>query len=58
MIPLGLHMYHGTWSATQTLGLDGPVVDRWRRAVAAAIAIVVVLGNISIPIAVLAGWIG
>jgi len=58
MIPLGLHLYHGAWSVTQTLGVDGPHVDRWRRTVAAAIALVVVLGNISIPVAVLAGWVG
>ena len=58
MIPLGLHLYHGAWSATQTLGLDAPHMERWRRTVAAAIALVVVLGNVSIPLAVLAGWVG
>jgi len=58
MIPLGLHLYHVTWSVTQTLGLDAPYVARWRRGVSAAIALAVTLGNISIPVAVLAGWIG
>jgi len=58
MIPLGLHIYHGTWSVTQTLGLDGPAIAPFRRAAAAAIALVVTLGNISIPVAVLAGWVG
>lgn len=57
MIPLCLHLYHGIWSATQTLGLDGPHVERWRRGAAAAVALIVAAGNISIPVAVLAGWI-
>jgi succinate dehydrogenase / fumarate reductase cytochrome b subunit len=55
MLPLGLHLYHGLWSTTQTLGVEHPVVRRWRRPLAAGIALVVTLGNISIPLAVLAG---
>jgi succinate dehydrogenase / fumarate reductase cytochrome b subunit len=57
MIPLGLHMYHGLWSITQTLSLQNPRVKKWRRPVAAAVAILVVLANISIPVAVLAGLV-
>ena len=57
MLPLGLHIYHGAWSVTQTLGADGPRVVRFRRAIATAIALAVTLGNISMPVAVLAGWI-
>lgn len=57
MLPLGAHLYHGLWSATQTLAVRSPHVERFRRPVAAAIAIAVVLGNLSIPIAVLAGVI-
>lgn len=57
MIALGLHLYHGTWSAFQTLGLDGPRIRRIRRPLAAAIALIVVIGNVSIPIAVLAGFV-
>jgi len=34
MFPLGLHVYHGLWSATQTLALRFPQVRRWRRPVA------------------------
>jgi succinate dehydrogenase / fumarate reductase cytochrome b subunit len=55
MIALGLHLYHGTWSAFQTLGLDGPLAKRIRRPLALAIAIVVAGGNILFPVAVLAG---
>ncbi len=52
---LGLHLYHGVWSLTQTIGVTHPALDLWRRRVAQGAAIAVVLGNCSIPVAVLAG---
>jgi succinate dehydrogenase / fumarate reductase, cytochrome b subunit len=57
MIPLGFHLYHGFWSMLQTLGANNPSYNRFRRPVAAALAVIVVLGNISFPVAVLAGII-
>jgi len=57
MIPLGLHIYHGAWSITQTLGVDGPRVAVVRRFVAGALALGVTVGNISIPLAILAGMV-
>ncbi len=57
MIPLGLHLYHGIWSACQTLDLNGPRISALRRPVAAAIALVVVLGFIAVPLAVLGGLV-
>src|SRR5207253_2537259 len=38
MVALGLHLYHGTWSALQTLGLNRAPTGRWRRSAAAGIA--------------------
>jgi succinate dehydrogenase / fumarate reductase, cytochrome b subunit len=55
MIPLGLHLYHGLWSALQTLGLNNSAYRDWRRPVAAVIAVAVIGANISFPIAVLTG---
>ncbi|HEU5262684.1 MAG TPA: succinate dehydrogenase cytochrome b subunit [Gemmatimonadales bacterium] len=55
MIVLGLHVYHGTWSALQTLGLNRPPTGRWRRGVAAAVALAIAGGYVAIPVAVLAG---
>lgn len=55
MVPLGLHLYHGLWSATQTLGANRPACEKWRRPLAGCIAIGIVLGNIAIPLAVLSG---
>jgi succinate dehydrogenase / fumarate reductase, cytochrome b subunit len=52
---LAFHLYHGVWSLFQSLGWDHPQWGRWRRYLAAAIAVVVGTANISIPLAVLAG---
>lgn len=57
MLCLGMHMYHGVWSMLQTLGLSHPRYDWLRHAFATAITLVVVVGNISMPVAVLAGLI-
>jgi len=55
MVPLGLHLYHGIWSATQTLGTTNPRVQRLRRPAALAFAVLVAGGNLVFPIAVLSG---
>lgn len=55
MIPLGFHLYHGFWSMLHSFGATSPRYNRWRRPVAAALALAVVLGNISFPVAVLTG---
>lgn len=57
MVPLGFHLYHGLWSTFQTLGANNPAYNRWRRPVAAVIAIAVIAANLSFPIAVLSGVI-
>jgi succinate dehydrogenase / fumarate reductase, cytochrome b subunit len=57
MIPLGLHMYHGFWSMLQTLGANNPKYNRLRRPTALTLALLVVLLNISFPVAVLLGWV-
>jgi succinate dehydrogenase / fumarate reductase cytochrome b subunit len=54
---LGLHLWHGVWSFTQTLGLAHPRYDRLRRVLAAGVTLWVAGGNISFPIAVLTGVI-
>jgi succinate dehydrogenase / fumarate reductase cytochrome b subunit len=57
MIPLGLHIYHGLWSATQTLALQHSAIKKWRRPFAVGVAILIAACNISIPVAVFAGFI-
>jgi succinate dehydrogenase / fumarate reductase cytochrome b subunit len=55
-LALGLHLYHGIWSMFQTFGL-GARTNRTYRALAVVLSVLVVAGNISIPVAVLAGWV-
>lgn len=57
-ILLGIHIYHGAWSLFQSLGLANPAYNRWRRRFAQAFAAVIVVGNVSIPLAVWTGMIG
>ncbi len=54
-IVLGIHLFHGFWSMFQSLGWNSPRFNQWRRAAAVAIATIIVVGNVSIPIAVQAG---
>lgn len=54
-LALGLHLYHGLWSLWQTLGFANPKFDGWRRTFALVLSLVIVLGNLSFPLAVLSG---
>ncbi len=54
---LGLHMWHGVWSFTQTLGWAHPRYDALRRNFATVLTVLVVGVNISYPVAVLTGFI-
>jgi succinate dehydrogenase / fumarate reductase, cytochrome b subunit len=53
---LGLHLWHGASSWFQSLGLNGRGYDRFVHRVGPVIAAVVILGNCSIPLAILSGW--
>ncbi len=55
MVALGLHLRHGVWSMCQTLGVSHPRYIRMAHIGAWIFAAVIVIGNISFPIAVLAG---
>ncbi len=55
---LCMHLYHGVWSMFQTLGISHPRYTPLLKRFAAAFAILIAAGNISIPVAVLTGLIG
>ncbi|HKB36915.1 MAG TPA: succinate dehydrogenase cytochrome b subunit [Gemmataceae bacterium] len=55
MIFLGLHLSHGVPSMLQTLGLNNQSYAATLRKVGVGVAILVVLGNVSIPLSVLLG---
>ena len=54
-LALGFHIMHGAWSMFQSLGVNNPRINAFRRMFAGGLAAVVVLGNISFPVMVLAG---
>lgn len=54
---LGIHLYHGMWSMFQSLGLNHPRYNALRRQFATAFALLITVGNISYPIAVMAGFL-
>src|SRR5262249_47052795 len=54
-IALGIHLFHGAWSLFQSIGSNNPRFNEWRRWFAATFAAIIVVGNVSIPVAIMAG---
>ncbi|MCZ7535963.1 MAG: succinate dehydrogenase cytochrome b subunit [Acidimicrobiia bacterium] len=54
-VALGVHLLHGVWSVFQSLGINNPRFNRARRLLAQGVVAVIVVGNVSFPIAVQAG---
>lgn len=55
MLALGAHLWHGTWSAFQTLGLTHPAWDATRRAVVIVLTLAIAGGLLLIPLGVMFG---
>ena len=53
---LAFHLYHGLWSMFQSMGIT-PRGRDWRRPFASAFAWIILIGNVSFPLAVLAGLV-
>ena len=56
-LALGVHLWHGGWSLFQSLGWNNPRFNQARRWFALGFAGIVVAGNVSFAVAVLAGVI-
>ena len=54
---LGMHLYHGTWSVFQTLGVNRARWDRTVHMLGLTIALVIGIGFAAVPLGVLAGVI-
>ncbi len=54
-LALAMHLYHGLWSLFQTIGITANKKRDWRRNFAILFALLIAIGNISIPISVLLG---
>jgi succinate dehydrogenase cytochrome b subunit len=57
MLLLSLHLYHGAWSMFESLGINHLKYNRLIRVLATVVTVGVVVGFISIPVAVLLGFI-
>jgi succinate dehydrogenase / fumarate reductase cytochrome b subunit len=57
MILLCTHLYHGLWSMFQSVGFSHPRYTPLIQKGAAIVAILIAIGNCSIPIAVMAGFL-
>ncbi len=55
MLAVGFHLYHGTWSMFQTLGIRNRDNHRLLRGGALVLSVVFVLASTSVPLAVLTG---
>lgn len=49
---LAIHLYHGTWSMFQSMGITNPRYNTLRRRFAQGLAAFMLVGNLSFPIAV------
>ncbi len=58
MVMLGLHLRHGIWSMFQSIGFSHPVHTPRLKTLAAVVAAAIVVGYISIPLAIFAGIVG
>lgn len=55
MVALGLHINHGFWSATQTLGINNPRRDKAIKAIGSTLALSISVGFLMVPIGVMTG---
>jgi succinate dehydrogenase / fumarate reductase cytochrome b subunit len=57
IVAVGLHLQHGIFSAVRTLGQRTARGERIARAAALSLAVVLVVGYLSVPFAVLTGLV-
>lgn len=55
VLAMGLHVQHGFWSAAQTLGVGNATRDRVLKSLANIFAVVLTVGFVSVPLAVMTG---
>jgi succinate dehydrogenase / fumarate reductase cytochrome b subunit len=57
-IALGIHLYHGSWSIFQSMGINNPRFNNLRRTFATTFAAIILIGNLSFPILIQLGVVG
>ena len=56
-VALALHIFHGVFSMFQSLGINNPKYNALRKGIAQGLAALILIGNLSFPIAVQSGLI-
>jgi succinate dehydrogenase / fumarate reductase, cytochrome b subunit len=54
-LALAVHIFHGAWSMFQSLGLNNPRYNRWKRWFATGFAGLIAVGNCSMPLLITTG---
>ena len=57
VVMVGLHIHHGFWSATQTLGVNRSSRDVAIRAIGTTLAVTITAGFVAVPIGVMTGLV-
>jgi succinate dehydrogenase / fumarate reductase cytochrome b subunit len=55
MVALCFHIFHGAWAMFNSLGINNPKYNDWKRAFAGAFAFVILVGNVSMPLLIVTG---
>ncbi len=57
LVMVTFHLYHGLWSAFQTVGANHPRYNPYRRPLALALALVIFVGFMTVPVGVKTGML-
>ena len=57
LIMVTFHVYHGFWSALQTVGANHPKYNPFRRPLALVLALILLLGFLTVTVGVMAGFL-
>jgi succinate dehydrogenase / fumarate reductase cytochrome b subunit len=57
LVMVTFHVYHGLWSAFQTVGANHPKYNPYRRPLALVVALLLFLGFMTVPVGVMAGFL-
>ena len=54
-IALGIHIFHGAWAMWNSLGINNPKYNLWKRYFAGGFAAVITVGYVSMPLFIVLG---
>jgi succinate dehydrogenase / fumarate reductase cytochrome b subunit len=57
LVMVAFHLYHGLWSAFQTVGANHPRYNPYRRPLALILALVLFVGFLAVPVSVMTGFL-